>query len=78
MCIYFHSDVCSWWSDEFRTYHGQSDPHDDCFYYYRTFFRSPLGIAFTDDFEQESSDAGDQYQGKIHFQDLDLQTFLNQ
>lgn len=76
--IYFHADGQYWWSDEFRTYNGQSGPHVDWIYYYGTFFRSPLGTAFTGDFEKESSDTGNQYQGKLHFQDLNLQAFLNQ
>jgi hypothetical protein len=73
--IYFDADGTDWWSSEFRTYDGQTSADWIC--YYGTFFMSPLGTAFTGDFEEEST-AGNEYTGKVYFQNLALQAFLNQ
>lgn len=73
--IYFHCDGVDWWSDEFRTYNGKDQA--DWIYYYGTFFESPVGTAFTGVFEEASSDTGNTYSGKVHFQSLTLQAFLD-
>lgn len=74
--IYFISDGTDWWSEEFRTYNGQHQA--DWIYYYGTFFKSPLGLPYTHNFEQASSDTGNTYTGKIYFENLRLQAFLAQ
>jgi len=73
--IYFHSDGVDWWSDEFRTYDGKTQA--EWIYYYGTFFESPVGTAFTGDFEEESFVTGNTYTGKVYFQSLTLQAFLD-
>jgi hypothetical protein len=73
--IYFYSDGVDWWSDEFRTYDGKTQA--EWIYYYGRFFESPVGTAFTGDFEEVSSDTGNTYTGKVYFQSLTLQAFLD-
>ncbi|MCK4673323.1 hypothetical protein KAT67_05000 [candidate division WOR-3 bacterium] len=73
--IYFYSDGVDWWSDEFRTYDGKTQA--EWIYYYGRFFESPVGTAFTGDFEEASSDTGNTYTGKVYFQNLTLQAFLD-
>ncbi len=75
--IYFHSDGSDWWSDEFRTYNGKGPEQDDWIYYYGRYFESPVGTAFNGDFEEASSDTGNTYTGKVYFQSLRLQAFLD-
>jgi hypothetical protein len=71
--MYFHADSISWWSDEIRTYDGQTNP--DWLEYTGTFFETPLGQTFTGDFAREC-DTGGPYTGRLHFDGLSLRPFM--
>ncbi len=73
--IYFYADSLNWWSDEFRTYNGEQNAQ--WFYYFGEFFLSPLGEAFSGDFEFESDTSGVGTTGTVHMEGLRLQAFLN-
>ena len=75
LLMYFVSDGTYWWSDEIRTYDSQS-PYSDWIYYTGEFFKTKLGSSFVGD-RDLTSDAGNAFQGEIHFKGLELQAFLN-
>ena len=76
--VYFVSDGTYWWSNEIRTYNGQS-PDSDCLdwiYYTGQFFKTKLGSPFVGDIDL-TSDADNNFDGTIHFEGLELQPFLD-
>lgn len=68
--IYFASDGRDWWANEIMTYNGKSP--GDWIDYRGTYFRTPLGTAFTGDVDLAATDAP----GHLHFSNLRLQPFL--
>jgi hypothetical protein len=75
--IYFTADATHWWADEIRTYDGQSS---GWIYYEGMFFKTALGSAFVGDVDltssrSEESIQGEEIQGKVHFEGLELQAF---
>ena len=75
--IYFSADSSHWWSDEFRTYNGAPDAQ--WYYYFGEYFKSPLGEAFTGDFDATSDTMDYDYDttGHVHFEGVQLEAFLN-
>lgn len=70
--IYFQNDGNEWASNEFRTYNGKAK--GDWVSFTGDFFRSPLGSAFTGEFDQRSTEGG--VTSHIHIEGLRLQAFL--
>jgi hypothetical protein len=68
--IYFSADSSEWWSEEIRTYDGQTSA--EWLYYYGDFFRKPLGTAFTGDLVLKNNGDEDAFSGEIHFRNLRL------
>jgi hypothetical protein len=75
MFIYFYANSTSWWSDEIRTYNGQTG-YGDWLYYYGTFFASPVGSAYRGNIDITNI-ATDQFRGEIHMHGLVLSTTLS-
>jgi hypothetical protein len=75
--IYFSADSSHWWSDEFRTYNGAQNAQ--WYYYYGEFFKSPLGLPFTGNFDATSDEMYNDTDttGHVHFEGLRLEPFLN-
>ncbi len=69
--IYFRSDGSQWWSDEIRTYDGQT-PGDWLYYTAGDFFKTDLGEPFNGSVEITSG-----LTSRIHFGGLTLQAFLS-
>lgn len=68
--VYFTSDGYDWWANEIRTYNGNAQ--GDWIYYRGTFFRAPLGTAFTGNVDLAASTGS----GHLRLTDLHLQPFL--
>lgn len=68
--MYFASDGLSWWANEMRTYNGKSP--GDWIEYTGTFFRTPLGHAFTGNVDLRADDGS----GHLRLANLHLQPFL--
>jgi hypothetical protein len=68
--IYFTSDGHNWWSNEIRTYNGNAQ--GDWIYYRGTFFRAPLGTAFTGTVDLVATEGT----GHLRLTNLHLQPFL--
>jgi len=68
--IYFTSDGHDWWANEMRTYNGKAQ--GDWIEYRDTYFRAPLGHAFTGNVDVASTDG----QGRLRLSNLRLQAFL--
>jgi hypothetical protein len=75
MFIYFYANSTSWWSDEIRTYNGQTG-YGDWLYYYGTFFASPIGSAYRGNIDITNI-ATDQFRGELHMHGLVLSTTLS-
>ena len=75
MYIYFKSDGTNWWSEEVRTYNGNSP--GDWIYYYGKFFESQLGKAYMNPTVDLVASPNNSYMGSIHFQNLWLKAFAN-
>jgi hypothetical protein len=67
---YFASDGHDWWATELRTYNGKSN--GDWIFYTNTYFRTPLGHAFTGNVDLSPTDGT----GHLHISNLRLQAFL--
>jgi hypothetical protein len=72
---YFSANATGWWSDEMRTYNGQTDAAD-WLYYRGTFFQSPIGAAFHGDVDLTNA-SDDPYRGELHLHGLTLSTTLS-
>ena len=72
---YFNADPSGWWSNEMRTYNGQTGSAD-WLYYRGTFFKSPLGTPFQGDLDLTNV-AADPYRGELHLRGLVLSTTLS-
>lgn len=70
--IYFKADATHWWSEEVRTYDGQSPA--EWLYYDGIFFRAPLGSPFEGDVDLGNNGPDDRFRGTIHFKNLRLNT----
>jgi hypothetical protein len=68
--MYFTSDGHDWWSNEIRTYNGRAE--GDWISYTGTFFRTPLGQAFTGNVDL----AGTEGSGHLHLANARLEPFL--
>jgi hypothetical protein len=75
LCIYFRADPTGWWSDEIRTYNGQTT-NSDWLYYTGTFFKSAIGAAYRGDVDLRNA-ADDPFQGELHLHGLVLSTTLS-
>jgi hypothetical protein len=71
--IYLHADPSHWWSDEMRTYDGQSD--GDWLFYRGTYFSAPIGQTFHGDLDLTNA-AEDQFRGELHLHGLALSTTM--
>jgi hypothetical protein len=61
-------DNSHWWTDEIRTYDGQTE--GSWSYYYGTFFDQPLGTPYVGDLVLQNNSPGDDHQGTITFRNL--------
>jgi hypothetical protein len=73
--IYFAADPSGWWSNEVRTYNGQTGL-PDWLYYKGTFFKSSIGSPFRGDIDLTNA-ADDPYRGELHLHGLELSTTLD-
>jgi hypothetical protein len=74
--IYFSADSSGWWSDEMRTYNGQT-ANPDWLYYRGSFFKSPIGGTFTGDLDLTSGADEDPLRGELVLRGVQLSTTLS-
>ena len=68
---YFHADGTTWWSDEMRTYNGQTTAN--WLFYTGMFFQTPFGSGFRGDVDL-TNDASDPIRGELHLHGTVLRT----
>lgn len=71
--IYFYADGTNWWTDEIRTYDGQTPYSDWIYYTSNRIIEAPLGEGVTQAvFDLEDTASG----SRLYFKNLQLQAFL--
>jgi hypothetical protein len=72
--IYFTSDGRDWWANEMRTYNGRASDDADWVMFTGTFFRAPLGSAYTGDLDVTATTDG--FTSHLVARGLRIQAFI--